>query len=127
MHGRGCIMKGDGYSYDGMFALGLPHGRGSMITQVVSIICTISWRRNVTGTCGVMQEGRLIHGVFVRGREALHLLQVLPVLLLLLLVLMLCVSIHFLLQAFVRGHAARKQVKPHHMCSRPTHPDALML
>ena len=68
----------------------------------------------------MMQEGRLVHGVFVRGREALHLLQVMQVLLLLLM-LMLNVTPHFLLQACARGHAARKQVKTRHMCSRSPH------
>ena len=48
-------------------------------------------------------------------------LQVMQVLLLLLLMLMLNVTPHFLLQACARGHAARKQVKTRHMCSRSPH------
>jgi hypothetical protein len=31
MHGCGCIMRSDGSAFDGCFALGLPHGKGSMM------------------------------------------------------------------------------------------------
>ena len=37
MHGHGVIMRGDGFSFDGMFALGLPHGQGMMMTTVCGL------------------------------------------------------------------------------------------
>jgi len=34
MHGRGCIMRANGSSFDGVFALDLPHGKGTMMMKV---------------------------------------------------------------------------------------------
>jgi hypothetical protein len=44
MHGRGCIMKGDGYSFEGNFVKGMPHGKGSMMTKVSWMMMTMTAR-----------------------------------------------------------------------------------
>lgn len=45
MHGRGCIMNGDGYSFDGNFVQGVPHGKGSMMTKVMIMMTTMNTKR----------------------------------------------------------------------------------
>jgi hypothetical protein len=37
MHGRGCLMKSDGFTFDGIFDMGQPHGEGMMMTPVCGL------------------------------------------------------------------------------------------